>query len=310
MNNAEYVAEMIKDMKEAEAKPHEIAWETARACVGWGYVFGARGQECTPAYRRSAYNSHGDEHSTIKSSCKNFDGTGTCKGCKWYPDGKRTRVFDCRGFTYWILKQVYGWELQGAGATSLWNTDSNWTAKGPIETMPKDTLCCLFYRKKGSSTVMAHTGLGLNNETVECSSGVQYFSNRNSKWQYWAVPKCVSSDVHPSLPDPSDSLPMLRRGDKGYYVQKLQSELISRGYSCGNSGADGIFGSDTEKAVKSFQKASGLAVDGIVGRNTWNALETHIEPITTYSVTVRGLTAGEAEKLANQYQDVTVTEEV
>lgn len=38
------------------------------------------------------------------------------------------------------------------------------------------------------------------------------------------------------------------------------------------SNQDGIFGPDTEAAVKSFQKKHGLKIDGIVGPNTWEKL--------------------------------------
>lgn len=37
--------------------------------------------------------------------------------------------------------------------------------------------------------------------------------------------------------------------------------------------ADGIFGPNTEKAVKEFQKANGLVADGIVGQKTWDKLD-------------------------------------
>lgn len=40
------------------------------------------------------------------------------------------------------------------------------------------------------------------------------------------------------------------------------------GYSCGSSGADGIFGQGTYNAVCKFQKANGLSVDGIIGPAT------------------------------------------
>ena len=197
MNSAEYVSKLITDLKARGNVLSDVAWQAALACVGWAYVYGARGEYCTPANRRARYS---DEHPTIKTKCKNYNGSSSagCKGCQWYPNEKYTRFFDCRGFTYWILKQVYdGWELKGAGATSQWNTESNWKAKGEIATMPADTLVCLFV-KKGNK--MEHTGFGFNNETVECSSGVQYFATRNKKWTHWGLPACVEGGGTP-VPD-------------------------------------------------------------------------------------------------------------
>lgn len=66
--------------------------------------------------------------------------------------------------------------------------------------------------------------------------------------------------------------PTLRSGAKGKITKLLQERLISLGCSCGNSGADGVFGSGTKKAVIKFQKSKGLSADGIVGRNTWREL--------------------------------------
>lgn len=55
-------------------------------------------------------------------------------------------------------------------------------------------------------------------------------------------------------------------------MRKVQARLIELGYSCGSYGADSIFGIATYNAVKAFQRANGLAVDGIVGPLTWNKL--------------------------------------
>lgn len=64
--------------------------------------------------------------------------------------------------------------------------------------------------------------------------------------------------------------PLLREGNRGAYVTFLQQLLESNLYPVG--GIDGIFGSRTLSAVRAFQGANSLAVDGLVGNNTWNAL--------------------------------------
>lgn len=59
--------------------------------------------------------------------------------------------------------------------------------------------------------------------------------------------------------------PELMKGDSGSAVKLLQ-ELL-------NIEIDGIFGDQTEAAVKDFQFANGLKPDGIVGSLTWSALD-------------------------------------
>jgi N-acetyl-anhydromuramyl-L-alanine amidase AmpD len=68
-----------------------------------------------------------------------------------------------------------------------------------------------------------------------------------------------------------DAPPMLRRGDEGSFVMRLQRLLRARGFDAGQ--ADGIFGPATERAVSAFQAKMGLDSDGIAGRLTWRALE-------------------------------------
>ena len=307
MNTAEYVANRIPILKKLHPLSR-VAWEVALLCVGWAYVFGARGEYCSPANRRSYYNKKGDAHPTIKTACKNFDGTGSCSGCKWYPTLKRTRFFDCRGFTYWILLQVFGWKLMGAGATSQWNNKDNWKAQGEVsDGIPQDTIVCLFYYKKDSkgkrTKTLAHTGLYYNGETVECSNGVQHSKTLNKKWDVWGVPACVDESV--SIPD-QYTPPILKRGSKGKWVTLLQTKLIQHGYSCGSTGADGDFGKNTEAAVKAFQRDNGLKDDGIVGSDTFNALDA---PAKQYTVTIPHLSISKANTLVSQYPGSTKTEE-
>ena len=64
----------------------------------------------------------------------------------------------------------------------------------------------------------------------------------------------------------------LAKGSGGADVKVLQTLLIVGGYSCGSAGADGDFGSGTDAAVRKYQKANGLTVDGVVGAVTWGKL--------------------------------------
>ena len=63
-------------------------------------------------------------------------------------------------------------------------------------------------------------------------------------------------------------------GSQGSDVKSLQEKLNSNGYKLD---VDGIFGVKTQAAVKDYQKKNNLAVDGIVGTNTWGAL-TKVSP--------------------------------
>jgi peptidoglycan hydrolase-like protein with peptidoglycan-binding domain len=64
---------------------------------------------------------------------------------------------------------------------------------------------------------------------------------------------------------------ILYQGLQGEDVKELQSKLESLGYDVGP--IDGIFGPLTERAVRKFQKDNKLAVDGIVGQETFATLE-------------------------------------
>ena len=63
----------------------------------------------------------------------------------------------------------------------------------------------------------------------------------------------------------------LARGDGGEAVRDLQQRIGALGYDV-HRDEPGRFDDATESAVRSFQAARGLAVDGICGRHTWAAL--------------------------------------
>ena len=62
----------------------------------------------------------------------------------------------------------------------------------------------------------------------------------------------------------------LKPGATGAQVRALQRALKSLGYSPG--AVDGNYGPSTQQAVKNFQQANGLTVDGILGPKTLDAL--------------------------------------
>ncbi len=71
---------------------------------------------------------------------------------------------------------------------------------------------------------------------------------------------------------PADPPPgaVLRVGSRGEEVRRIQQQLAALGFYRGP--LDGDFGGGTLSAVKAFQRAKGLDVDGVVGRNTWRSL--------------------------------------
>lgn len=81
-----------------------------------------------------------------------------------------------------------------------------------------------------------------------------------------AVTNGIQSDG--SIPAAA-TMPLLKKGSQGEAVKKLQQILNAKGYKLKE---DGDFGSKTEAAVKAYQAANHLEVDGEVGPITWAAL--------------------------------------
>ena len=65
---------------------------------------------------------------------------------------------------------------------------------------------------------------------------------------------------------------LLRQGDQGEDVKKLQNALIAAGHDVGAAGADGIYGKNTAQAVRDYQTKHKLQIDGIAGDETLGML--------------------------------------
>ena len=302
MNTYAKVQFLITAWKSQSLSRTDLIRAIAEACLGWPYVWGAAGQKCTPSHRlayaaRSACPE--GEAARILKKCPVCSGKQeACSVCKYYPGGP-VLDFDCRSFTRWLLAQA-GVSLQGAGATSQWDTESNWEEKGPIADLPAGKVCCVFMRD-GSS--MSHTGMHLGNgEIIHCSGEVKRGKAADRGWTHYAVPRGM--DGSPPAPEK----PVLRRGASGEYVLQVQEILLKLGYDLSPWGADGKCGKKTEAAVRAFQTKNGLKQDGIVGKETYAALEKAIEdlkpepqPEPFYTVTIPHVSEKQADVLLQMY---------
>lgn len=87
----------------------------------------------------------------------------------------------------------------------------------------------------------------------------------------------AGAPVNAQIPDAATDLeeyetqtPILGYGNSGETVADVQSFLREQGYY--NGQIDGVYGSETREAVRTFQEDQGLFGDGIIGNQTWDAM--------------------------------------
>lgn len=181
------------------------------------------------------------------------------------------QVFDCRGYTYWLLKQV-GVTISTVGATTQYNTAKDWVERGRTKDMPN--VVCPVFKYRESDGKMSHTGMHIGNgQILHCTTngGVKYGSLSDTTWTHYGIPKGLYTEEELKKAGVVVMMTTLKNGSSGSAVVQLQTWLNEMGYDAGY--ADGKFGSRTKEAVMRFQADNGLTADGIVGTLTWNALE-------------------------------------
>jgi len=273
--------------------------EAVRSQLGGPYVFGAWGSECTPSMRRKYAGYNPQYEANIRKACPVLSGKqSSCEGCKW----KGALAFDCRGFTHWALLQV-GIKIDGGGATTQYNTKANWTQRGTIDAMP-DLVCCVFKQRDGK---MQHTGLHIGGgKIIHCSTTVKEGKTTDKGWTHYAVPAGLYDGQETTTAEPVKVMATLRKGSQGSAVSALQTMLNRLGFDSGK--VDGIYGTKTMAAVRSFQEANGLTVDGIAGEQTLTTLAIRAATLdsvpatpVTYTLTISGLDADTAARLMAEF---------
>ena len=229
--------------------------------AAWVYWYGTYGNKCTQSLYNSKKNQYPQHYTAARASGyeKDIKAGKTCA--------------DCVG----MIKSFF-WTGGEFGTTPKYATnhcpDTNADGMlklcietGPIKTIPDEPGLVVW--KSGHIGVYVGGGY-----TVEMK-GFDYDCQRNKvskgPWTKWGrLPKSMITYTG----ETSDPTPQgLSRGDHGSAVTAMQKALLAWDEKClPKYGADGDFGSETEKAVKAFQEADGLPVTGVYDEATRKAL--------------------------------------
>ena len=308
-----------------------LSWLWYTVEIKAGYIWGRCGVVWTKAAQDALtkkYNADPEGQAKYKSA--------VLYGARWI--GKV--VFDCANLIRWAAKKA-GFPNVHSGSNLIFGCDVRATGKLKSgkrtdgQPLLPGTLVFTGEKTGEHGHVGAYAGNGIVIEDVGTQTGVTTSKITASKWTYWGELKCMDFDVaegetvppanpaenapsapadnsgnnSPSLPPDAPNDPVfieIRKGDRGDRVKELPFLLIRKGYSCGSTGADGIFGNNTEKAVKAFQTDSGRAANGIVDAATWAAL---IAEDPLYTVTIPHLSKIHAEALVKNYDGASMSKE-
>ena len=268
----------------------------------WGYIWGTAGVKWTEAKQKA-----------LEQTTDADREMGRKYGKKWIGH----MVADCSGLFYWAYKQLGGYMYHGSN--TMWNKYC--VNKGSLKVgkrtdgsvlKPGTAVFTYNTKKQNRGHVGLYIGGGMVIEAAGTQQGVCKSKVTASKWVEWGELKDTEFDV-PVDSAPAEepvspvavTYPTIREGARGDIVVQLQDLLAKTGSSLQ---IDGIFGSGTRSAVRSFQKKYGLEVDGLVGPKTWaKLLEVagciQVDPPAEKLVTlvVPDLTEAEAAELKKKY---------
>ena len=228
-----------------------------------GYIMGATGQDPK-------------KWSTGSWWFTQYSGSQKTKALYWREHA--ARVWDCNGLAEGLYKDYAGVDIN----TKARYNYSGWCGTKAAGLIPAAKRCAgaaVFWGDSASSIhhvaylykpvdASKPTGDWYIIEARGVMYGVVMTKLSARKPNFWGI-----MDKYFDYGDTSDYVPaepalgerILRNGMEGGDVKAMQEALIALGYDCGKWGADGEFGPDTGAALKAFQEAEGLEVDGKYG---------------------------------------------
>ena len=218
---------------------------------------------------------------------------GSSRTSRYRDDISKKKVCaDCVG-----LIKGYCWTGGGKGVIESIGTDSTYASSYGANGCPDKSANSMFsYAKsKGCSWgtmdslpeipgialcsdghVGVYVGGGYAVEERGFSYGCVKTRVKDRSWTHWYFLPFIDygevGNVKPPQTEYALGSRLLTKGTEGNDVKQLQEHLLKLGYSLPKYGADGDFGSETEAAVRAFQKAEGLEVDGKYGEKSHAAL--------------------------------------
>lgn len=182
----------------------------------------------------------------------------------------------CCAFIWWLLSTSGITVPKTALCTSLasyFKTQGQWYTSDP------QVGDIVFFKFGTNNRWTNHVGIvtavrGNVIETIEGNTSINSDDNggavmareRRSNIVGYGRPKYTT--VH-EVAAPSTNLPTLKRGSRGAHVKAWQEYLLTCCISVGPAGPDGVYGRDTENAVRLYQKRKHLPITGVVDADDW-----------------------------------------
>ena len=224
--------------------------------VHWAYWYGTYGNMCTEAKYKSKKKQYPEHYGSSRTA-------GYMKDIE-----QKRRCADCVGMIksfFWTGNQYdtdpkYG--SNGCPDKSANGMIDLCKVKGNISTIPDIPGVVVWTN--------GHIGVYIGGGYTIEMRGFDYDcvkrKVKDGPWKKWGkLPMLNYDDTPEPVPEPSKLGDRdLKRGCEGDDVQELQADLMKLGYALPKFGADGDYGSETEKAVKQFQLAYGLPDDGVM----------------------------------------------